>query len=53
MRASYAVDLETLGSVPRRLWHVGCYDPMANPGPRLDHPPVRIAQPALLTIVIV
>ena len=30
MRASYAVDLETLVSVPRRLWHVGCYDPMAN-----------------------
>ena len=54
VRASYAVDLESLTSVPRRLWHVGCYDPMANPGPRLDRPSsVRLQQPPLLTIVIV
>ena len=53
VRASYAVDLETLRSVPRRLWHVGCYDPMTNPGPRPDRPSLRLQQPPLLTIVIV
>lgn len=53
VRASYAVDLETLVSVPRRLWHVGCYDPMANPGPRLRRPSVWAQQPPLLTIVMV
>jgi hypothetical protein len=53
VRASYAVDLETLGGVRRRLWHVGCYDPLANPGPRRDRAAVRPQQPPLLTMVIV
>jgi len=37
--ASYALELETLGRASRRLWHVGCYDPMAHPAPRLDRSP--------------
>ena len=39
VRASYAVDLDTLRTAGRRLWHVGCYDPMAHPAPRLDRTP--------------
>ena len=53
VRASYAVDLETLGRVPRRLWHVGCHGPVANPRPRRDRAPVRPQQPPLLTTMIV
>ena len=52
VRASYAVDLETLGRVPRRLWHVGCHGPIANPG-RAGIATVRPQQPPLLTTMIV
>lgn len=34
VRASYAVDLGGLQRNGRRLWHVGCYDPIVSPEPR-------------------
>jgi hypothetical protein len=34
VRASYALDLSGLQHTGRRLWHVGCYDPMQVPEPR-------------------
>ena len=43
VRASYALDLCGIQRTGRRLWHVGCYDPMAAPEPRYASHAIPIA----------